>query len=253
MNESLALHSLQKSAYVVREMTRYYFPLYDVDPRDYLTFGPRLMLCEAIVFDVDRDLESGASDVLERVAGARDRLAGIVAEDGILDGPTAKELDRLVEYAHLEGHLVRRGAAAPGEVWRACDLRTSDVRLLHRVLVRMLGETYREDWFDIMWPLECLMDVELDLDDYAEDAATGSYNTLLALERALGEREARTALLGRIAYYEELFRYRLERADRPTRDRFERLRRDYRRDHPMPPIPAPAGSAAARRLAARVV
>lgn len=254
MTDSLSFRSLQKSSYVVREMTRYYFPLYDVSPRDYLTYAPRLVALEAIVFDVDRELETGSGrDVFRRVGEARDSLAELLLADGPLDEPTERELANLVEYARLEGRLVRGGPSRASDVWRACDLRTSDVRLLHRALVRMIGVPCREDWFDLMWPLECLMDIELDLDDYAEDAATGGYNTLLMLERLLGEAPARACLADRIAFYGVLHETRLAEADRPTRERFDRLRADYRKDHAFPPMPARTGALPGPRPAARVV
>jgi hypothetical protein len=242
---AISVRSLRKANYVIRELSRYYFPLYDIAPEDYFTFASVLLYCEGVVFDVDVDLESNQElGLFERVLQRREAIAEMLDQEGLLDGPIAAELDNLVEYARLEHRLLRSARPTREDLERACALRTSDIRMLHRVLVRMPKRPYDEEVFALLWPLEAIMDLELDLEDYHRDLAQGSFNTLAWLERMVGPEQAAAELQAQLQEYEVQFFERLADAWPRTQDRFQRLLERYQADHPRPEIgAAPSGTA----------
>lgn len=248
---SISFRALRKASYVVREMSRYYFPLYDIGAGDVLTYATKLLHCESLVFEVDDDLENGERKGLAaRVEQKRRLVADLLAEDGLYDAAVARELANLATYAHLEARIVCGQAFDRGDLEHACALRTSDLRMLHRVLACMLGVT-REDYFALLWPLEAIMDLELDLEDYHRDLARGSFNTLVMLQRLHGAAGGVAALQALFDRYETAFIERLRKTDTITQRRFAALAEAYQVDHPRPAIPTaphPADCDAETRL-----
>jgi hypothetical protein len=179
------------------------------------------------------------------VVRQRQAIAALLDAEGLLDEAILLELDHLVEYAQLEHRLVRAAQPSRADWERACALRTSDVRMLHRVLVRMLGRPYDESVFRLMWPLEAIMDLELDLEDYPRDVASGAFNTLALLERIAGGGQAFAQMQAQLEAYEALYLERLCSADAATQQRFQRILERYQADHPRPAFPAEAALAAA--------
>lgn len=244
MTACVSTRSLRKANYVVREMARYYFPLYDIPAEEAFGYLSTLLVCESIVFDVDRDLEEGC--VFERVLRSREQIAEFLRQEGLLDPSIERELDHLVEYARLEHSLMR--SPSQEDLMRACALRTSDIRLLHRVLVRMLRQDDNEAYFELMWPLEAIMDLELDLEDYPRDLAEKSFNTLIVLEGLHGPEQGRRALSQLLSDYEAQFLDRMLLSCPDTQRRFVGILGRYQADHPRPAMPTALTPAASPRL-----
>ena len=56
-------------------------------------------------------------------------------------------------------------------------LPVADIRLLHAILLQLMGQPHDEVLFDLLWPLEVLLDLKANLTEYADDLVTGHYNT----------------------------------------------------------------------------
>ncbi len=249
MTTCVSTRSLRKANYVVREMARYYFPLYDIPAEDAFSYLSTLLICESIVFDVDLDLEKSQGEGLfDRVLRSRNQIAEHLSQEGLLDQAIEAELDNLVEYARLEHRLMSASLPGAEEIERACALRTSDIRLLHRVLVRMLGRDYNESYFELMWPLEAIMDIELDLEDYPRDLAENGFNTMILLQRLRGQEDGRQAVGSLLQGYEARFMERLLLSPPDTQRRFLGVLARYQTDHPRPALPTAQTKAASPRL-----
>ena len=116
-------------------------------------------------------------------------------------------------------------------------MRTSDVRLHHRILVQLRERPYTEAVFDLFWPLEAILDLELDIKDYKKDVTNNHYITLRMLSAIVGPKRAPTIMRHRLATYERRYVDAMATCDSMPQVCFKQIRKRYRKDHPEVQIP----------------
>lgn len=240
----VSYYGLTRAVPLVDEQASYYLRYYGFG-RDRLgTYFPILLLVEGLLLQADEELERAQRGELpaEGIAPWSRRVPAVVAllrELGLYHPRIEAELERMGQFWELEARLLR-AAAAPRheEVLRAAELRTSDARALHGIIARLAGQPIDEAFFDLLWPMEVIVDLEQDLREYADDERQGLYNTYRMFVRLYG-REAPARLDAELRRYRDLFAQRLTAAPAAMQERVMQQLVAFQGDYPSPPIPEP--------------
>ncbi|ELP52816.1 hypothetical protein O53_4544 [Microcystis aeruginosa TAIHU98] len=128
-------------------------------------------------------------------------------------------MENLGEYIELESQLVASEKITLEDVIRASELRSSDLRIIHTILVQMSGKSYRAEIFEILSPTEILSEFQDDFCSYKRDVAAGNYNTYWMFQKLYGE-EAHHYLKAEIDRYKNLFEEKLKLFPEEEQERY---------------------------------
>ncbi|NER36425.1 MAG: hypothetical protein F6J93_20985 [Oscillatoria sp. SIO1A7] len=231
----------------MREFVLYYFPLYNLPMSDFFKFSPILGFIEALVYETDEEVEqlqhSGYEPDMPSPWFAKQKIIlEVLDEKNLRHFKVESYLNKLGEYFELESQLLRAKHVTHTLITQAAELRSSDYRVLHCTLLKMLGLNYNQEELNeelsLMWPLEVLNDMEDDLMSYKEDVEAKHYNTYRMFVKVYGEKAA-YYLKQDLYYYEHLFHQQLDQLSEVRKARFRKAWDAYRLDHPVPVIPEP--------------
>ncbi len=244
----ISYQSMRRSCRVIREFVLYYFPIYNLSMNDFFRFYPILGFIEALVYETDDEVEKIQSEGYDHELTAspweykQKIILSVLEEFNIKHFKVEYYLDKLGDYFDLETHLLTTPHITHAMIRKAEELRSSDYRILHCTLLKMLGLNYPNDEFNdelkLMWPLEVLNDIEDDLMSYSEDVASKHYNTYRMFVKLYGEK-APYYLKRELDYYENIFHQQLVQFSDLKRETFIKPWNAYRLDHPVPVIPEP--------------
>ncbi|MBD2776526.1 hypothetical protein [Iningainema tapete] len=243
----ISYQSMRRSNRVLREFVLYYFPIYNLSINDLFRFYPILSFIEALVYQTNEEVEEVQSEGSQELQISPWKYKHKIILS-VLDKFNLKHfkvdfyLHKLGDYFDLETKLLTSRNVTLTMVKKAAELRSSDYRVLHCTLLKMLGLNYSQDELNeelkLMWPLEVLNDIEDDLMSYSEDVAAKQYNTYRMFVRMYREKAA-YYLRRELDYYESLFHAQLSRFSDLKREKFIKPWNAYRLDHPVPVIPEP--------------
>ncbi|MGH8531309.1 MAG: hypothetical protein ACREV1_00935 [Gammaproteobacteria bacterium] len=221
----------------------YYFPLYDLTSKDFFTCYPVMSYFSALVYEADETIEASQKGNSKNTSVECCLPIKNVAEDlfkhiGILTLEIERELNLATEYVLLEDKMVCEGKITHADLRRAMELRSFDLRVLHRAFLLMLGRTIEKKIFDAVHAFEVLAEIEDDLAQYHEDVEENKFNTYRALVN-LYRTEAPLKLKEDLGYYRNMFEQRLSQLPANSQDRIARVYEVFRRDFPSPEIPEP--------------
>lgn len=243
----ISYHSMRRSSRVLREFVLYYFPIYNLSMNDFFRFYPILGFIEALVYQTDDEVEQIQSEGYDELQispwnSKQALILAVLEEFNVKHFKVEFYLNKLGEYFELETQLLADPHVTHAMITNAAELRSSDYRVLHCTLLKMLGLNYQQEELNeelnLMWPLEVLNDIEDDLMSYSEDVAEQKYNTYKMFVKIYGER-APYYLKRELDYYENLFHEQLAQFSELKREAFTRPWNAYRLDHPVPVIPDP--------------
>ncbi|MBD2446921.1 hypothetical protein H6G76_07035 [Nostoc sp. FACHB-152] len=243
----ISYQSIRRSSRVLREFILYYFPIYNLSMNDFFRFYPILGFIEALVYQTDDEVERIQHDGCESLQNSpwqakQEMILAVLEEYNLKHCKVEFYMQKLGEYFELETHLLASSHVTHGMIKQAAELRSSDYRILHCTLLKMLGLNYQQDELNeelrLMWPLEVLNDIEDDLMSYAEDVSAKQYNTYRMFVKVYGEK-APYYLKKELDFYESLYHKQISRFSGMRREAFLKPWQAYRLDHPVPMIPEP--------------
>ncbi|MEH2000903.1 MAG: hypothetical protein V7L00_19515 [Nostoc sp.] len=244
----ISYQSLRRSCRVLREFVLYYFPIYNLSMNDFFRFYPILGFIEALVYETDDEVEQIQAESshykLQNSPWQHKQkiILSILEEFNIKHFEVEYYLNKLGDYFDLETQLLATKNITHAMIRKAEELRSSDYRVLHCTLLKMLGMNYSQEELNeelkLMWPLEVLNDIEDDLMSYSEDVEAKHYNTYRMFVKLYKEK-APYYLKRELDYYENLFHQQLTQFSDLKREAFTRPWNAYRLDHPVPIIPEP--------------
>ena len=212
----ISYYSIYKATSVLKPFFKIYCPIYDISDDEFFEFYPLLGFIEYLIYETDVELEeSNQKDgsLLTQVSpwDARKKIIeSLLHELGVEGSAILAQADNLGKYIELEGQLIASEKITYEDLLLASELRSSDLRILHSALVQISGKPYRSEIFDLMSPLEVLLEFNDDLRSYKKDMAAGSYNTYWMFQKLYGE-EAHHYLKAEIDRYKNLFEEKLKR------------------------------------------
>jgi hypothetical protein len=213
----VSYQAMQKAARIIKYVYRFYFPLHGLESDEIFTYYPTLTSIESMIYQADIIMENGQKTKVSYTQNDDDgselkflitSLVNLLKELNCYDSTIEKELARGEEFIKLENKIMLGGVIKHSDVMRVAELRSSDVRLLHLVLFRLLGKAYDEKLLSLVWPVEVIADIEDDFSGYADDVAQGNYNTYRMFV-ALYKENAPEYIKAELDYYENLFKERL--------------------------------------------
>ncbi len=239
----LSYASLQKSGKVLKDLAVYYLPLYGLTCQDFWDHYALLAFVEAQIYQTDAALEAGQTGAapfagLQAWTHHRGLITGLLQELDLMTPHIEAQLRDMGRYWELENQIVYQGVVTSETLIQATELRTSDVRLLHAILVRALDEPHDQALFDLLWPVEVLADIEEDLVQYTDDVAVQHFNTYRMYVKLHGA-EAAGRLRADMEGYQALFLERLAALPPTTQKRCMEVMVAYSQERPAPPIPEP--------------
>jgi hypothetical protein len=212
----ISYYSIYKATSVLKPFFKIYCPIYNISDDQFFEFYPLLAFIEYLIYETDVELEeSNQKDgsLLTQVSpwDARKKIIeSLLHELGVEGSAILAQADNLGKYIELEGQLIASEKITYEDLLLASELRSSDLRILHSALVQISGKPYRSEIFDLMSPLEVLLEFNDDLRSYKKDIAAGSYNTYWMFQKLYGE-EAHHYLKAEIDRYKNLFEEKLKR------------------------------------------
>jgi hypothetical protein len=234
---------MHKSARVLDLLTTLYFPLYDLSHKDFFACYPVLGFVEALVYEIDEVVETlQEKELFAEIENSWNQKYKIIIDvlkaQNFYHPLIEQELENLGKYFALESQLLSQKTVTYADIIKATELRTSDVRALHGILVQVANKSYNQNCFDVMWPLEILIDIYDDLTSYKDDVVKNRYNTYRMFVKLYGNK-ARDYLKKELARYESLFVERLNHLPRKEQKMYMKLVSELEKDNSDKSIPAP--------------
>jgi hypothetical protein len=216
-NLCVPYRNLCKSALVVRAMEKIYSPIYEVSEQDFFVYSPLLTFIVLFTYESDDQVESAQAQVNDSSLSqpspwdsAKEIIQSLLRELNLEHSTIFDALENVGEFFDLESKILTSKQITYEDVIRISELRSCDFRLLHSVLIQMLGKLHRQEIFDILLPREVLIEFNDDICSYKDDVAAGNYNTYWMFERLFGKEEAHHYLKAEIDRYYNLFYERLK-------------------------------------------
>ncbi|WP_341528554.1 hypothetical protein [Nostoc sp. UHCC 0302] len=243
----ISYQSMRRSSRVLREFVLYYFPIYNLSMNDFFRFYPILGFIEALVYQTDDEVEKIQSEGYGTLQHSpwqskQEMILAVLEEYNLKHCKVEFYMQKLGEYFELETQLLATSHVTHEMIKKAAELRSSDYRVLHCTLLKMLGLNYGEEELNeelkLMWALEVVNDIEDDLMFYSEDVAAKHYNTYRMFVKVYREK-APYYLKKELNFYESLFHKQIGRFSGMKRECFIKSWNAYRLDHPVPSIPEP--------------
>lgn len=233
---TISFPEMNKSSLVLFDMAAFYLPLYGYDWKQFFPHYGVLGLVEGLIYQAEIALEESPSTLIWQTQHQQ-----------ILDFLQARRLDNEQVRFYLEeiGHYfaqvddIRNGGACDqAKVMQTAELRPSDIRLLHAILVQSLHQPHDESLFDLLWPLEVLLDIKANLTEYADDLQSGHYNIYHQLVKLQGDK-ATEYMQQELERYQIMLQTRLITASSENQTLLQRMIDQHEQIYPSVPIPTP--------------
>jgi hypothetical protein len=233
---------LQKSGLVLYDIAAFYLPLYGRTWEDFFDFFAPLALVEGLIYQVEIAIDQHEPfDWVAQEAKIRDFLQS----HDLWSAPIQRYLSEVGQYfaivKRVEGSQQTVDVSTsyllpPTDIINAAELRPSDIRLLHAMIVRLLNEPHDEELFTLLWPLENLLDLKANLTEYQADAITGHYNTYNLAVKLYGDKAAEFIQTQQTRYHTMLQTLELT-ASANNLSRYRVMCQRHEEAYPAVPIP----------------
>ncbi len=234
---------MHKSARVLDLITSLYFPIYEISHQDFFTYYPVLGFVEALVYQTDEAVEmiEGKEAFCQEENFWHQHhkiITEFLKEQNLYHSLVEQELKNLEEHYELKNQLILQKNVTHAEIIKAIELHTSDLRVLHAILVQMANKGYNQNAFHIMFPLEVILDIYDDIIHYQHDIEQNNYNTYRMFVKLYGNK-APAYLEAELARYESLFEEKLNKLPNKERKIYIKLVSELEKDSSVKTIPKP--------------
>lgn len=178
----VSLHGLQRARSTIADFCRSYLPLHGLTVEDgLLRFADTLVYVSASLYELDEANErlcAAPGFGLAEPPTSTTTLAAALAECGLLDDDVAAELRAGEAFWAAERAFAAALSAgaplSPAAFDAAAEAKSFDYRVLHRVLLRLLGCPVDDALFAFLRLDERLVDLGDDFTDYEDDVEAGA-------------------------------------------------------------------------------
>ncbi|MBN2531106.1 MAG: hypothetical protein JXR76_32270 [Deltaproteobacteria bacterium] len=208
----LSYNGLKRSHRAIVNLHDFYFPLYNLDSDFLVRNYPILVFTEGFVYELDRLTEAAqdAGNISDDIYAICAPVQATLESQDLWDDKIEAELRNLVRYFQLETRIMLEGGATLEDLIAINGVRSSDIRMLHRILCRMATIPYDERVFEAVHPMEMVFEIEDDIGSFEEDVQGGRFNTLAILKNIFGD-DASAELDAMTSAIEATFRQRLSK------------------------------------------
>lgn len=176
-NPEISLNAVRKSGRVIYAFKEFYLPFYVADEgrlfmSDYDLFGGVSAAIYQIDDTVERDEGVGGEALRSRLKAIGDYIFARIGQDSFI----SEKLEDAEQYYAFERMLKVGGSHFTlQDLARITSIRSFDFRILHRILLRILGVD-KENAGAWLNHFEQLMEIEDDLSSIEEDLSGRSFN-----------------------------------------------------------------------------
>lgn len=156
-----------------------------------------LALVESIMYLIDGLAEDGRQEKFEQNAGAyfsqldsiKSKFLDLMSSLGLKKNGLEGYIEMGEKYIRAENRIVRNKYKNINaqDIKEVVELRSSDVRLLHIIIINELNIERNDELINALWHLEVISEFENDLDDYKEDKLNGNFNMIIMYENIYGK------------------------------------------------------------------
>lgn len=239
----ISYYGMKKSARIMRDILLFYFPIYNLNVNDFFKNYPILGFIEALVYQADIEIEAEQQQKItlqqtSRWQAKKNIILLLLKELQLKHWSIDYYIDKLGEFYNLETKLMTSQTFIHTDISQINELRSSDYRVLHSLLIQSLGKTYEQTPFDVMWPIEVVTEIYDDIYSYKSDVVAGNFNTY-ALFVKLYEKEAPKHLEAEMNHYEKLFDDYLNKLPLTYQRVYSFIWSQMQQIYPRPEIPQP--------------
>ena len=242
MNQpSLAFPEMTKSSLVLFDMAAFYLPLHGQSWKDFFTHAPILSMVEGMIYQVELSIEAAnnvATPQADPWPQTETRIKAFLIEHQLEHPAIFRYLAEVGDYFQTVQHLLSTDEPSHAAIIRAAELRPADIRLLHAILLQRLGQAHDDILFDILWPLESLLDLKANLTEYTDDVATGHYNTYQMFVTLYAEQAPQHIQLEQQKHQKNLQK-KIAEASADTQQRVQQFMIQHEINYPSVAIPTP--------------
>jgi len=227
---------MEKSSLVLFDMAAFYLPLYGYSWKQFFPHYAVLGVVEGLVYQTEIALETSPSTLIWKQQ--HQQILEFLQAQNLSSDPACYYLDELGQYFNHVDIIRNKGKFDQDKVMKTAELRPSDIRLLHTILIQRLNQPYDESLFDSLWPLEVLLDIKANLTEYADDVKTGHYNTYHQLVNLYGNK-AITFIQKEQNRYQTMLETRLTTISPKNKMRLQIMINQHEQEYPSVSTPDP--------------
>lgn len=239
----ISYYGLQKSARIMRDLVLFYFPIYDLTTVDFFQYYPILGFIEALVYQADMEIEAEQHQKIplqqtSRWQSKKNIILLLIKELNLKHWSIDHYLNQLGKFYNLETKLMTSQTFTHADISQINELRSSDYRILHSIIIQSLGKTYDRSIFDMMWPIEVVTEIYDDIYSYSRDVLAGDFNTYNLFVKLYGK-EAPKYLEAEMNRYEKMFDDSLNQLSPNSQQLYSFIWSQIQQIYPRPKIPQP--------------
>lgn len=241
---AIAFPEMQKSILVLFDMAAFYLPLHAQNWKDFFSYYPILGMVEGLIYQVEvameaPDVHTGVGTKGPNLWPEKEPVIRAFLAEHQLDQPAIlRYLTEVGDYFQIAHHLLTTDQPDHADVIRAAETRPTDIRLLHAILLQLMGQPHDEALFDLLWSLEVLLDLKANLTEYTDDLITGHYNTYQKFVLLYGE-EAPHYMAIEQQRYQRCLQEKLAGASKEDQTRLQQFMAQHEEEYPSVAIPMP--------------
>lgn len=235
-NPKIGYPEMEKSSLVLFDMAAFYLPLYNYDWRQFFPHYAVLGVVEGLIYQTEIVLEKSPSTLIWEEQ--HQQILGFLQSQNLITDVIYQYLHELGQYFEQVHDIQTGGEFDQAKLMKTAELRPSDIRLLHAILTQRLNQLYDESLFDLLWPLEVLLDIKANLTEYVDDVQTGHHNIYHQLVN-MHEHKAIEYMQKEQEHYQTLLQDRLATASPENKARLQVMINQHEQEYPSVPIPAP--------------
>lgn len=232
---NIAYPELARSSLVLYDMAAFYLPLHGYSWEEYFRCQALLVTVEALIYQIEIAIHE---DRPWDWAAQSHRIRSFLGEHVAVDAPIDAFLQAIGTYFAQVAELRKQAKPDIALILATAELRPSDIRLLHCLLLQQLNLPYAPELFASLVPLEILVDLKANFSEYDQDVESNQFNTYHTLVRTLGT-EAREYMTGYQLNWQDRHQQQLALATPALRERLEAFAERHEHAYPSVPIPVP--------------
>ena len=177
-----------------------YYPLNGLSnfrDRDKVKLTINLALVESVMYLIDGLAEDGKEEKFEQNVGAyfseldsiKSKFLNLISSLGLKINGLEGYVEMGEKYIRAENKIVKNQYKNINaqDIKEVIELRSSDVRLLHIIIINELNLERNDELINALWHLEVISEFENDLDDYNKDKLNGNFNMIIMYENIYGK------------------------------------------------------------------
>lgn len=182
---TISYWSLQKSISNLQALTLLYFPLHGLFEADFIKFMPLFIFIEATIYQIDEEYENNIDNPQFR-SPHTSVLQNVLTQLNLFDQEIENELNQGLTYYSLEQKFCSGSIPTEETIYNASLYKCFDFGILQRILLKLIGEPYDEEFLSICQTSAQISKICTDIEDYRRDINRNVINTYRMFVRLYG-------------------------------------------------------------------